>query len=169
MNKIITAIIIIVIILGGGYFLFKGNVAPQLNPTPSTSPEATTSPLPTSNEPTSTPSPTSTPTPQSQTKEVIYTNAGFSPSTLTIKAGETVTFKNQSSFGMWVGSAMHPNHAAYSGTSLQQHCPDTSNIAFDQCQSGAPGTSWSFTFTKKGTWGYHNHSSANHFGKIIVE
>lgn len=51
--------------------------------------------------------------------EVTYTDAGFSPAILTIKVGDTVTFKNQSSQGMWVGSAMHPSHTAYSGTTLQ--------------------------------------------------
>jgi plastocyanin len=101
--------------------------------------------------------------------EVTYTDAGFSPATLTIKVGDTVTFKNQSSQGMWVGSAMHPSHTAYSGTTLQQHCPDTANNSFDECKSEANGTSWSFTFNKKGTWGYHNHVKASDFGKIIVE
>lgn len=103
------------------------------------------------------------------THAVAYTDTGFSPSTLTVKAGDTVIFKNQSSGNMWVGSAMHPTHMVYSGTNLQQHCPDADNNDFDQCQNVATGTSWAFTFTKVGSWGYHNHSNSTHFGKITVE
>lgn len=107
--------------------------------------------------------------PVAMTHQVTYTDSGYSPATLTIKAGDTVTFKNQSSANMWTASAMHPGHMVYDGTSLQQHCPNPTSIAFDQCTASQPSTSWSFTFTKIGEWGYHNHSKSNHFGKIIVE
>jgi len=151
MKKVIITIIVIAIVLAGGYFLLKGDVASQsINQPSKTAPE-------------------SFPSPTTQANEVIYTDAGFSPSTLTVRAGDTVTFKNQSSSQMWVGSAMHPSHIIYSDTMLQEHCPDTTNTAFDQCQGGGPGTSWSFTFQKTGTWGYHNHLNARYFGKITVE
>ena len=107
--------------------------------------------------------------PVAKTFEVIYTDAGYSPSTLTIKAGDTVMFKNQSSGNMWIASGMHPTHMVYNGTDLQSHCPDAENDDFDQCANGAPQTSWNFTFTKAGTWGYHNHTNSPKFGKIIVE
>ncbi len=101
--------------------------------------------------------------------EVIYTDSGYSPSEITIKLGDTVVFKNQSSGGMWTASGMHPTHTLYSGTSLDQHCPDQQNISFDECTSVNSGGSWSFTFEKAGTWAYHNHLKINYFGKIIVE
>ena len=104
-----------------------------------------------------------------KTYEVIYTDSGFSPSPLAIKVGDTVIFKNQNSSGMWVASGQHPAHTAYSGTSLGEHCPDTANVAFDECKSAQSQESWSFTFQKQGTWGYHNHVNASHFGKITVE
>lgn len=104
-----------------------------------------------------------------KTHEITYTDSGYMPSELTIKAGDTVVFKNQSTGNVWTGSAMHPTHTVYSGTTLQAHCPDPENNDFDQCKAEGPGTSWSFTFTKKGTWGYHNHVTANRFGKVIVE
>ncbi len=104
-----------------------------------------------------------------QTHELIYTDSGYLPKEITIKVGDTVTWKNESSQGVWTSSAMHPTHMVYSGTSLQEHCPDAANIYFDECKSSQPGESWSFTFNKKGTWGYHNHVNARHFGKIIVE
>lgn len=104
-----------------------------------------------------------------KTHEVTYTNAGYAPATLDVKAGDTVTFKNQSSGNVWTGSAMHPTHVVYSGTALAQHCPDPENDDFDQCKNEGPGTSWSFTFTKAGSWGYHNHANSKHFGKVVVE
>ncbi len=101
--------------------------------------------------------------------EIVYTDAGYAPSSVNIKVGDVVVFKNQSLGDSWVGSVMHPTHMAYSGTDLKTHCPDADNNDFDQCVSGAPKTSWSFTFTKAGSWGYHNHVNVKHFGKITVE
>ncbi len=162
--KIIIAIIVIALIVIGGYFLLKGNnppaVSEQLNSTAQSSTPAQ------SNAVTSPESSTA----QVETKdEVVYTDSGYAPQTLTIKVGNTVIFKNESSGGMWTASAMHPSHTVYSNTSLGQHCPDTANTSFDECTSAQPGQSWSFTFQKQGTWGYHNHVNAHHFGKIIVE
>jgi hypothetical protein len=70
---------------------------------------------------------------------------------------------------MWVASANHPSHTAYNGTSLREHCPDTANSAFDECSATAAGTSWSFTFDKTGSWGFHNHVNASEYGKVIVQ
>ncbi len=105
----------------------------------------------------------------SQIHNVTYTDSGFSPQNLTIKAGDEVVWTNKSSGQMWIASAMHPLHADYSGINLQAHCPDLENNDFDQCKNEGPGTSWSFTFTKTGIWGYHNHSNSTKFGKITVE
>ena len=103
------------------------------------------------------------------THEVVYTNTGYASAQLTIKAGDTVVFKNESSGNMWTASATHPTHMAYGGMSLQDHCPDADNNDFDQCAAGPNGTSWSFIFNKTGEWGYHNHANIKHFGKIIIE
>lgn len=150
MKKIIIGVIaIVVLVLGGWWFFGQNNQAPV---TQTIAPEKN---LPM--------------TAETKVYEIIYTDAGFSPSTLTVKAGDTVTFKNQSSGGMWVGSAMHPTHIVYSGTSLKEHCPDDTNASFDECQSVSNGESWSFTFTKIGTWGYHNHANASKFGKVVVD
>ena len=100
---------------------------------------------------------------------VTLTDGGYVPSTLTIKKGDTVTFKNESSVAMWTASAMHPAHTGYSGTSLSEHCPDAANTSFDACRGYQPGESWSFTFNKVGSWGYHNHLSPSQWGKVIVE
>lgn len=122
-----------------------------------------------------TPAPTESSTESSSTAQpqnqnvVIFTDSGYSPNTLRIKVGETVTFKNRSSQAMWPASAFHPTHTVYSGSSLTEHCPDTTRTAFDACTGIQPGSSWSFTFNKKGSWQYHDHLNPVYIGTIIVE
>lgn len=158
-KNIIVAIMILAVVIVGGYFLFTQNQKP-----------ITTTVGEENGQP---PNPNPQPPPPGQTTganhEVIYTDSGYSPSSITVKKGDTVTFKNQSSFGMWTSSAMHPTHIIYSGTSLNEHCPDPDNTSFDECRADQPGESWSFTFNKTGTWRYHNHAQASDFGTVIVE
>lgn len=90
---------------------------------------------------------------------------GFFPQEVTVKVGGSVTWTNQGGDDMWVATAPHPAHTAYSGTSLQQHCPDTDGNDFDQCANGA---TYTFKFDKAGTFPYHNHSNATKFGRVIV-
>ena len=96
---------------------------------------------------------------------ITYGSNGFSPAEVTIKKGGTVTWTNQGGGNLWVASAMHPTHTTYSGTTLAQHCGDATDVSFDQCKNS---NTYSFTFNKAGTWAYHNHSGAGHFGKVIV-
>ncbi len=169
-------IIIGVIIIGGGAWWFTGQQTPASevadNSTiPSENADTTPTPSPT---PTPTPTPTDTGTqvgvdvsvntaPTSAT--VTYNGNGFSPREVTIKKGGTVIWKNTSGGTMWVASAQHPSHTLYNGTSRQEHCPDTTKTAFDQCQGGGD---YSFTFNKTGAWGYHDHINASLFGKVNV-
>ena len=100
---------------------------------------------------------------------VTYTDEGYSPNTITIKKGETVTWKNKSSMTMWTASGVHPVHTAYTGTNIANCGTPASLNQFDACIGVAPGQSWSFKFDLRGTWGYHNHTNASHWGKIVVE
>jgi plastocyanin len=92
---------------------------------------------------------------------------GFQPQTLTIKKGGTVTFVNQSGDVMWVASGAHPDHDGYDGTTRSEHCDPAyaGPKPFDQC---AEGNSYSFTFTKTGTFNYHNHRLDEDYGTITV-
>ena len=97
---------------------------------------------------------------------VAYGTDGFSPKTVTIKKGGTVTWTNQGgAAGMWIASAVHPTHSVYSGTTLAEHCNGTSDTSFDQCKDASV---YSFTFSKIGTWNYHNHLNPADFGTVIV-
>lgn len=179
MNKRITiTIVVIAIALAGGYFFMKGNSQPaglvtglspnESQPAGSVASQESQSPV-SSGTPREDSAQIQLKVQTNATSEVKYTSAGYAPAELKVKAGDMVVFKNDSPFGMWTSSALHPSHMTYSGTSLQEHCPDTANASFDACASTQPGDSWSFTFNKKGAWGYHNHVKTSHFGKIIVE
>lgn len=104
------------------------------------------------------------------TATITLTDAGFMPSTVTVNAGDTVRFVNQSSRGMWVGSDEHPTHTEYDGTTTREHCADGANTTgtFDQCSAAASGASWEYTFEKPGTFGFHNHVGASNTGTVIV-
>lgn len=96
---------------------------------------------------------------------IYFTGSGFEPSTLTIEKGETVTWIDNSSSSMWVGSDQHPRHTEYDGTSRIEHCTGDTR-AFDQCDTGER---FSFTFNQTGTWGYHNHEPYVPGGQVVVE
>ncbi len=108
-----------------------------------------------------TPTPTQAPTQEGNT--VVYTDAGYSPATLTVKKGQTVIWKNESSRMMWTASAVHPTHSAYPTTG------GCIGSTFDACAGIVSGGTWSFKFDIAGTWKYHNHSNPSHFGTIVVE
>jgi plastocyanin len=98
---------------------------------------------------------------------VFYTDQGFTPETLNIERGETVTWLDRSdSHDMWVASNRHPSHTNYpeSGIHLCSN-PDNQDEIFDSCQSQE---SYSFTFDQFGSWRYHNHELSGHEGQINV-
>jgi plastocyanin len=86
---------------------------------------------------------------------VKITDSGFDPSSLTVDAGATVKFENESSDDAWPASNVHPTHQLYPG--------------FDAKKPLLPGDSYSFTFTKTGSWGYHNHLEPDVQGTIVVK
>ncbi|PIZ28231.1 hypothetical protein COY43_01635 [Candidatus Berkelbacteria bacterium CG_4_10_14_0_8_um_filter_35_9_33_8] len=171
MNKTIIAVVIATVVLTGGYFFFKDvdRSTPEVSEPSSQQPitQSSASEPSTSEQPPQ--QPQASQAPAVKENVVTFTNSGYSPSILTVKKDETVTFKNQSSRSMWPASAMHPTHRAYSNTSLDEHCPDTTGIAFDACKGFLPSQSWSFTFNQVGTWKYHDHLSSSNTGVIVVE
>ncbi|MCH8889333.1 hypothetical protein IID26_02835 [Patescibacteria group bacterium] len=96
---------------------------------------------------------------------VTYTASGFSPTTVTISKGESVTWKNESNRRMWVASAVHPTHTIYP----EQTDVDCLGSSFDACAGAGVGVSYEFTFNEVGTWKYHNHLGISNTGTVIVE
>lgn len=93
---------------------------------------------------------------------VEITSSGFSPKTLEINTGDTVTWTNMDSRSHWPASAVHPTHTIY---------PEPGGCIgsiFDACRGLSNGESYSFTFDEEGTWGYHDHLRSSLTGTIIV-
>ncbi len=160
--KTIIGIIVALIIIAGGWYWYTTMQAPAAQ-TPA--PADTSTPADTNGAAVSDGVTAST-APMSAT--VVYTSSGFTPATVTIAKGGQVTFVNQSGNPMWVASDPHPTHTAYDGTSRTTHCAPgyTGATPFDQC---ANTNSYSFTFEKTGTFGYHNHLGADDAATIIVQ
>ena len=109
------------------------------------------------------------------------TSEGFSPKSITIKSGETVTFLNKDAATRhWPASAMHPTHTVYAGANYNEPGTYAGSLAcksegvaktgaFDSCRGISPGESWTFTFTQVGSWAYHDHLVSGNYGKIIVK
>jgi len=97
---------------------------------------------------------------------ITFNGDAFSPSNVTIAQGGTITFTSTGG-PMWIASDPHPIHNGYDGTTQQQHCAAgyTGPKPFDQCSQG---TSFSFTFSKVGSWGYHDHLNAGLGGTVTV-
>jgi len=85
---------------------------------------------------------------------IDYTDKGFSPAELRVKAGEKVEFKNSSSKTVQVNSNPHPTHTLFAELNIG---------------AIAAGQTKSVTFTKAGTYSYHNHLNASQGGTIVVE
>lgn len=164
MNKLASLMVVAVVMLGIVVYLYSGDTveAPTSTPTPIVKEASTPSPVSSGMLPT--PS-----VPLGVT--VTYSNSGYTPSTVTIKRGETLFFENKSSGMMWTASAVHPTHKAYPGSGIEK-CGDKTNYSsaiFDACGAYDPGESWAFRFNELGTWKYHDHLKPSNTGTIVVQ
>lgn len=100
---------------------------------------------------------------------IEMSNSGFSPSTLTIAKGETVTFVSVDSGLHWPASDIHPTHTIYPGSSIQKCGTAEQENIFDSCGGLKEGESWSFTFKDVGNWNFHDHLHPQFTGTIIVK
>jgi plastocyanin len=126
--------IAVVVLLGIGFAVtHAGNKAPAYaTPTPSTS---------------------STPATAAAAATITYTT-GFSPAMTTVKSGQTVTFKNDSSSDIQVDSDPHPTHT------------DDADLNVGTI---AAGQSKTVTVTKVGDFGFHNHLNPSDAARITIQ
>ena len=161
-------IIIAVIIIGGGIWWWTSSNGSMMNNTNTAVNENASSnapvdqTAPASTTPTDT---TATAAPMAVT--VTYDGNTFSPTNVTVKAGGTVTFKNNAGKNMWVASDEHPTHTEYDGTSRTTHCAAgyTGAAPFDQCKGGGD---YSFTFSKVGKSDFHDHLNPGAHGTVTI-
>ena len=143
MNKWIVGFLVIV--LGGvaGWYVMKGRFGKRVQPATvmtETTPMA---------------SGAATPVPATGTATVSYTGTAFSPKTITVKQGVAVTFVNNGSTTMWVVTDMHPTHRLLP--------------SFNEGKAVGKGGTYTYTFTKVGTWPYHNEENVTVGGAVVVE
>jgi plastocyanin len=143
-TKWIIALVVVVLAAIGGAVALSGNSSNSSSKTPSTA--SSTSNPSTSSQPAS--------SDQSSGATITYSDSGFSPSTLSVKSGTTITIKNTSSRDIQFDSNPHPAHT--DDTEL--------NVGIV-----SPGQSITFTVTKAGTNGYHNHLNPSDTGTIVVQ
>lgn len=86
--------------------------------------------------------------------EIDYTDSGFSPTTLNVKVGQTITVKNSSSSAMSFNSDPHPVHTSFPELNL------------GKIDAGQVKT---LTLSKAGTYTYHNHLNPSQKGTIVVQ
>lgn len=158
MNKTSILIIAFVIIVGGLVFFFNQREPSEL---PAEIPSAPVSELPSLPPPPSPPA--GLPATASKQHVITHTNAGYTPATLMVNVGDTITFKNESSQETWPASALHPTHSLYPTTG------GCLGSTFDACRGITPGGEWKFTFEVPGTWKYHNHLNPAFTGAVVVE
>lgn len=91
---------------------------------------------------------------KSSSTDVTVTANGFEPKDITIKAGDKVTWTNESGTKVTVNSAVHPTHLLW---------------PFLNLGSFEDGQSVSVVFEKAGEYKYHNHFSSSQVGSVTVE
>lgn len=82
------------------------------------------------------------PSPTAEVVTVTYNGTAFSPATVTLTSGQTLTIRNSSSTAVEPNSDPHPQHTS------------NTELNFGRIDAGA---SKSMTVTRTGTFGMHNH------------
>jgi plastocyanin len=90
----------------------------------------------------------------SDSAAITFDGNAFSPETLNVNVGDTITVKNDSSRTIQFDSDPHPAHT------------DNTDLNVDTIRAGQ---SKSFSVTRTGTFGYHDHLSPGVTGTIVVK
>jgi plastocyanin len=85
---------------------------------------------------------------------MVYSDSGFEPSSLTVPAGTVVSIQNNSSSALQFSSDPHPAHTDN---------PELNAITLE------PGSQATVEVTTKGAWGVHNHLNHSHTATLTVE
>lgn len=147
-NLWLAVVIALMVLIGGYYIIRKSYEAASISTqTPTTNTIATNSPEASS----------STASPSASLSEAVIdvTSNGFSPGSVTMKAGGIVTWMNTDSAPHQVNSNPHPTHTDY---------PPLNTIGLLQ-----PGQQKSLMFPTPGRYGFHDHLNPQYTGTVIVQ
>ncbi len=89
---------------------------------------------------------------------VTFGDNGVSPTSVTIKSGQAITWQNKSSKSVQVASNNHPTHTLNQELSNGQFVIEI-----------APGASSTVTLNKVGTWDFHDHLNPGVTGTVTVQ
>ena len=103
----------------------------------------------------------------SQDSVIRITPDGFVPTRVEITAGDTVVFVSDDDKPHWVASDVHPTHSAYPGSDIRL-CDTKTERIFDACHGLSKGERYRFTFTRAGTWKFHDHLNPPLQGEVVV-
>ncbi len=90
----------------------------------------------------------------SRTTTILLTATGFEPRLVSIRVGESITFRTDREKDFWPASNLHPSHLVY---------PE-----FDAKGPVNASDAYTFRFTSSGSWRYHDHLSPQFTGTVIV-
>lgn len=157
---IIFSVVILVLLAGGAVFALNRNTADpatsgttQLDGSAATE---STSPPPTTDPQAAREADDNCPT--EETPVITVSASAFSPSCVTVKAGTTITWKNDSGSQIQIGSDPHPSHTGNREVSGGEFTLDI-----------ASGNSASSVLTTTGDHSYHDHLNPSARGTIKVE
>lgn len=139
-NKVVIGGVILVFIVVGTFVAVKAVKKVTRSTAPAT--EITTSPA-------------ASPSAATVQNMVTILVSGFSPQTITIKAGDSITWINSDSANHTVNSDPHPVHSLY---------PILNQVSMIQA-----GEKKSLTFTTAGQYTYHDHLNPQLTGTVIVK
>lgn len=142
-NVVIAGVVIVVLAVAGWYFL-----KPQKLSAPQPPQEVTATPTPTQSLSSATEGA------MMDKNTIQISSLAFSPKSITIKVGESVTWINKDSQDHTVNSSPHPTH--------------TDN-PFLNVGLIRPGEKKSLTFDKAGIYKYHDHLNPSLNGSVAVE
>lgn len=145
MNRGLVIALVAVVVLIGAYAVYRTTAQ-----TTTTAPVTSSSPAPTSAEV----MPATTPAASTSAMMVTVNSTAFTPKTITIKVGETVTWTNSDTTAHNISSAAHPTHLVYPPL----------NLGMIQ-----PGESKSLSFPTAGSYSYHDHIYPKLTGTVVVQ
>ncbi len=144
-NTVIAIVAVVVLIIGGWLLTRSSQQVPQ-------TPQATDNPVTTTSVAPSTA--TSDAAMTAQKNLVKISSDGFTPKSITIKLGDTITWTNVDTENHTVNSDNHPTHLLYPFLNLGKILP---------------GESKSVTPATAGTFTYHDHLNPSLTGSITVQ
>ncbi len=142
MRNLVIGVVVVAVLLLGGYLLMNGSKKPTSS----------------NNSSTNTNTSTNNSTTASDSVTVTYTDSGFTPSSVTLKKGGTLTWKNDASDQVQIGVNPHPVHTGNRAITNGEFTLDLN-----------PGDTKTITINDTGTFGYHDHLDPTISGTIIVQ